>query len=103
MVYICENAMTDFPIGENIEITVEDDGYARWYTVNSDDAGKTITVNIPENSSFALYENDICIYFSVHGNRPVILPKWENCFYRRSAGCWFCDQRKRVVKESIII
>ena len=76
MVYICENAMTDFPIGENIEITVEDDGYARWYTVNSDDAGKTITVNIPENSSFALYENDICIYFSVvHGNRPVILPQ----------------------------
>lgn len=76
MVYICENAMTDFPIGENIEITVEDNGYARWYTVNSDDAGKTITVNIPENSSFAIYEDDICIYFSVvHGNRPVILPK----------------------------
>ncbi|MFA6827019.1 MAG: serine hydrolase domain-containing protein [Bacilli bacterium] len=76
MVYISEKAMTDLPTSENNEITVENDGYARWYTVNPKDIGKTLTVNIPEKSSFALYEDDICVYFSViHGNHPVILPE----------------------------
>jgi len=76
MVYISEKAMTDLPSGGNTFITIEDDGYARWFTVNPDDAGKTITVDIPENGSFAVYDTDACVYFSVvKGNRSVILPE----------------------------
>ena len=36
--------------------TIQDDGYARWYQVGADAAGKTLTVQVPEQGGFAVYD-----------------------------------------------
>lgn len=36
--------------------TIQSDGYARWYTVGEKDAGKTMTVTLPENAGFYVYD-----------------------------------------------
>ncbi|WP_425803289.1 serine hydrolase domain-containing protein [Desulfitobacterium sp. Sab5] len=51
-------------------------GYARWYQVNENSADKIMTVKMPPNAAFAVYdENNTCISCStVNGNGPVKLP-----------------------------
>ncbi|NLV50984.1 MAG: serine hydrolase [Clostridiales bacterium] len=74
-IYISEKDIVDIYAG-NAYCTIQEDGYARWYTVNRKDAGKTMTVSLPKNGSFAVYDEKSCIYFSVvNGNRPVVLPE----------------------------
>ncbi len=76
LIYICEKDMVDLYAGKNAICTIQEDGYARWYTVNQKDAGKTMIVDLPENGSFAVYNEESCIYFSVvDGNQPVVLPE----------------------------
>ena len=36
--------------------TVQEDGYARWYTVSDNAAGKTMTVQLPEDAGFWVYD-----------------------------------------------
>jgi hypothetical protein len=74
-IYISEKDMVDLYAGKNAICTIQEDGYARWYTVNQKDAGKTMIVDLPKNGSFAVYDEEGCIYFSVvDGNQPVLLP-----------------------------
>jgi CubicO group peptidase (beta-lactamase class C family) len=76
MIFISEKAMTDLSTKDNTVITIEENGYSQWYTVNPGDTGKIMTVNMPENASFAVYDTESCIYFSVvNGNQPVVLPE----------------------------
>lgn len=58
LVYISEKATQDLYAEKNAICTIQDDGYARWYTINPKDAGKTMTVDLPENGSFAVYSGD---------------------------------------------
>ncbi|HPO27289.1 MAG TPA: hypothetical protein PK315_07435, partial [Petrotogaceae bacterium] len=52
------------------------DGYACWYKIPDEKAGKTIEVKKQEGSSFAVYDEQECVFYSVAcGNKPVILPK----------------------------
>lgn len=75
-ILISEKNIADIYAGSNALCTIREDGYARWYTVSQNDAGKTMTVNLPENASFAVYDEATCVYYStVSGNRPVILPE----------------------------
>lgn len=62
--------------GGKSKATILEDGFARWYTISDGAAGKTLTVDRPIESSFAVYdENDVCIFFSqVDADRPVELP-----------------------------
>ena len=36
--------------------TIQADGYARWYQIGADAAGKTLTVQVPEHGGFAVYD-----------------------------------------------
>jgi len=75
-IFISEKDIVDLYAGENAICTIQENGYARWYTINKNDAGKTMTVNLPENTSFAVYDEESCVYFSVvSGNQPVKLPE----------------------------
>ena len=41
------------------------DGYARYFTLNSDTAGKTMTVSLPEDAAYAVYDTNYeCVNFS---------------------------------------
>jgi CubicO group peptidase (beta-lactamase class C family) len=65
----------DIYAGADAICTIQQNGYARWYSVGKGDAGKTMTVKLPHNGAFAVYDSSDCIYFStVSGNQPVILP-----------------------------
>lgn len=73
---IREEDIVDLYAGEKAVCTIQKDGYARWYTINPKDVGKIMTVDLPEDASFAVYDEDSCIYFSVvQGNQPVKLPE----------------------------
>ncbi len=75
-IYMKEKDRVDLYAGQNAICTIREDGYARWYTVNQNDTGKTMIVDLPENGSFAVYNEESCIYFSVvDGNKSVVLPE----------------------------
>ena len=75
-ILISEKDMVDMYVGDNAICTIQENGYARWYTISQNDAGKTMTVNLPENASFAVYDEESCVYYSrVNGNQPVKLPE----------------------------
>lgn len=75
-IFISEKDMVNMYAGDNAICTIQENGYARWYTISQNDAGKTMTVNLPENASFAVYDEESCVYYSrVNGNQPVKLPE----------------------------
>lgn len=76
LIFVSEKDIADLYSGENAACTIQENGYARWYNVSQNDAGKTMTVDLPENASFAVYDKESCVYFStVSGNQPVKLPE----------------------------
>ena len=42
--------------GPSSHSTIQADGYARWYQIGADAAGKTLTVQVPEHGGFAVYD-----------------------------------------------
>jgi CubicO group peptidase (beta-lactamase class C family) len=75
-IFISEKDMVDMYAGDNAICTIQENGYARWYTISQNDAGKTMTVNLPENASFAVYDEESCVYYStVNANQAVKLPE----------------------------
>ncbi len=76
MIFVSEKDIVDLNTGENAVCTIQKDGYAEWYSVNANDTGKIMTVDMPENASFAVYDAESCVFFSVvNGNQPVVLPE----------------------------
>lgn len=74
-VYLSESDIEELMAGENVTYAIQADGYARWFSVNQQDAGKTMTVTLPLGGSFAVYDEDSCVHYStVKGNQPVQLP-----------------------------
>jgi len=55
-VYLRESDLEELEAGENVTCTIQADGYARWFTINEQVAGKTMTVILPEGGSFAVYD-----------------------------------------------
>ena len=57
--------------------TIQADGYARWYKVGDNAAGKTMTVQLPEDAGFWAYAADGTIAASsvLRGDRSVKLPE----------------------------
>ncbi len=65
----------DICAGVDAICTILQNGYARWCSVGKGDAGKTMTVKLPQGGAFAVYDSTDCICFSTaSGNQPVILP-----------------------------
>lgn len=74
-VYISERDMQNLHPGGIALVGIQHDGYARWFKTDSNHAGKSLTVVLPNNGAFAVYDENECVFFStVDGNIPVILP-----------------------------
>lgn len=68
--------MPDLYAGIDAICTTPNNGAARWYSVNKKDAGKTMTVTLPEGGAFGVYVGETCIYDSLtEGNHSVKLPE----------------------------
>ncbi len=57
--------------------TIQPNGYARWYSVEDNAAGKTMTVQLPENAGFWVYDRDMKLTASsvLWGDRSAELPE----------------------------
>ena len=75
--YVSETNVKPLDVSQSSKVTLQANGHARWFTIPQAVAGKMMTVELPSNSSFAVYdEKGLCINFTVvSGNNKVQLPK----------------------------
>lgn len=62
--------------GKKSTVTLQADGYAKWYTVPKQAEGKTMTVTLPAQGAFAVYDEKgtVVNYSLVSGSNEVKLP-----------------------------
>ncbi|AWH77142.1 cell wall-binding protein Cwp20 [Clostridioides difficile] len=77
LTYVSEDSITNLPAEKSFTCELESNGYAKWYKIGDDIANKKIEVNLPQNSSFAVYDDKgIPVNYSlVTKNNRVRLPK----------------------------
>ncbi|AXU75178.1 penicillin-binding protein [Clostridioides difficile] len=77
LTYVSEDSITNLPAEKSFTCELESNGYAKWYKIGDDIANKKIEVNLPQNSSFAVYDDKgVPVNYSlVTKNNRVRLPK----------------------------
>ncbi|MEK4358355.1 serine hydrolase domain-containing protein [Paenibacillus sp. FSL M7-1455] len=77
--------------GKQSTVTIQPDGYAKWFTIPDGAAGKQMTVNMPARGSYAVYdEKGTCMNFTVAtGKNEVVLPKNGTVVFAGEAGSTF--------------
>lgn len=75
--YTSEDSITNLPSENSFTFQIGSKGYAKWYKIGDDIANKKIEVNLPQNSSFAVYDaKGVPVNYSlVTKNNRVRLPK----------------------------
>ncbi|MGG1878608.1 serine hydrolase domain-containing protein [Paenibacillus cisolokensis] len=75
--YMSEDGIKPLYHGKKSRLTIHPEGHARWFTVPEQAAARTMTVELPENGGFAVYdENGVCLNFTViSGEASVALPE----------------------------
>lgn len=91
IILVNENTVKPISVSKKSTVTIPPSGYARWYTINDKDGGKTIKVSMPSKASFAVYDaKGTCIYFSVIGGKDQItLPAGGSIVFAGDAGTKF--------------
>jgi CubicO group peptidase (beta-lactamase class C family) len=77
--------------GQHSTVIVQTDGNARWYSVPEAVAGKKMTVAMPEQGAFAVYDGKgTCVnYTMISGNNEVVLPENGTIVFAGKAGSSF--------------
>ena len=90
-ILVSEDAVSSIFDGSESICTIQENGYARWYTIGQSSAGRTMTVEVPPDSSFAVYDaNGICVNFTtVSGNHSTVLPQGGSIAFIGPAGSRF--------------
>ncbi|HNR64927.1 MAG TPA: serine hydrolase domain-containing protein, partial [Atribacterota bacterium] len=74
-IYLSGKGISEIYAGVDAICTIPESGYAQWYFVGKEEEGKTMTVKLPDEGAFAVYDSSECIYYStVSDNQPVMLP-----------------------------
>ena len=75
--YISEDGVKPLYAGHQSVATLKPDETVRWYTIPDKAAGKTMTVSLPDQAAYAVYDaNGLCVSYSVvHGSGEVNLPE----------------------------
>lgn len=75
-IFLCDKNIDYLNGSETGSCIIGTDGYACWYKIPDDKAGKSIEVSKQGGSSFAVYDENSCIFYSVvSGNQKIMLPK----------------------------
>lgn len=76
-VYASEGIVQSLYSGKQSRVTIQLDGYARWFSVPAAVSGKVMTVKMPATGSFAVYDQrGACIHHTViSGKNEVVLPE----------------------------
>ncbi|MDC2865106.1 serine hydrolase domain-containing protein [Bacillus sp. BP-3] len=77
LLYVSESNVKPLDTSQSSKVTLSANGHAKWFTIPQVAAGKTMTVELPSKSSFAVYdEKGVCVNFTiVSNNNKVKLPK----------------------------
>ncbi len=89
--YVSEDKVTPLYNGKQSKVTVQPDGYAKWYSIPKAIAGKKMIVSLPEQGSYAVYDgNGTCVNYTViSGSNEVILPENGTIVFAGNAGASF--------------
>jgi CubicO group peptidase (beta-lactamase class C family) len=90
-VFASEEMVKPIYSGKRSATTIQADGYAKWFSVPATAKGKVMTVKLPANGAFAVYDqNGICINHSVvSGKNVVVLPEQGRIVFAGEAGSQF--------------
>ncbi|PWW33509.1 MULTISPECIES: serine hydrolase domain-containing protein [Paenibacillus] len=90
-VFVSEELVKPIYSGKQSATTIQADGYAKWFSVPATAKGKVMTVKLPANGAFAIYDqNGICINHSVvSGKNVVVLPENGRIVFAGEAGSQF--------------
>ena len=83
--------MHDLYAGPGAYCTIMENGWARWYTVGEKAVGKTMTVTLPENSGFYVYNADGSVAYSsvAYGDTTAVLPEGGTIVFAGDPGARF--------------
>lgn len=89
--YVSEDKVIPLYQGKKSTVTVQTDGNARWYSVPQAAVGKKMTVAMPEQGAFAVYDaNGSCVNYTViSGSNEVVLPENGIIVFAGNAGSSF--------------
>ncbi|SHO45547.1 serine hydrolase domain-containing protein [Anaerocolumna xylanovorans] len=75
----------------NKKYTVGGKGYAVWYSINQKNVSGKVSITVPKNAAYALYDdNNTCLAYSyVKNNKTVTLPKKGYIVFVGDAGSTF--------------
>ncbi|SHN56679.1 CubicO group peptidase, beta-lactamase class C family [Paenibacillus sp. ov031] len=90
-VYASEELVKPIYSGKQSATTIQADGYAKWFSVPATAKGKVMTVKLPSNGAFAVYDQTgICINHTVvSGKNKVVLPENGRIVFAGEAGSKF--------------
>lgn len=89
--YVGQDHIKPIYAGATSAVTIQADGYARWFTIPDAAAGKIMKVELPSNGSYAVYDqNGLCVKFSiVKGANEIELPANGTIVFAGDAGAKF--------------
>ncbi len=75
--YVEETAIETLSAENQFTCTIDKDGYAKWYKIGSESADRKITVDIPKNAAFVVYDSNgkLVNDSTITGVNKTILPK----------------------------
>ncbi|MGG4106156.1 serine hydrolase domain-containing protein [Paenibacillus lautus] len=90
-VYASDEIVKPLYSGKQSVTTIQADGYAKWFSIPSTVNGKVMTVKLPSNGAFAVYDQKgICINHSVvSGKNVVVLPENGRIVFAGDVGSTF--------------
>ncbi|MWC29826.1 serine hydrolase domain-containing protein [Paenibacillus sp. MMS18-CY102] len=85
---VSEDALKPLYAGKHSSTTISANGYAKWYTIPDNAAGKTIKVSPSSKGSYAVYdENGTCVGLgTINSANPTVLPKNGTVMFAGEAG-----------------
>ncbi|OAB44743.1 serine hydrolase domain-containing protein [Paenibacillus glacialis] len=95
--FVSEDKVLSLYNGKHSTVTVQTDGNARWYSVPKAVVGKKMTVVMPEQGAFAVYDGKgTCVNYSlISGNNEVVLPENGTVVFAGKAGSSFSVSLKK--------
>lgn len=92
MVYMASDGVKELFTGSGwAYTTVQEDGYARWYNIGTAAAGKSMTVQVPEDAGFYVYDADGKVTASsvLWGDAAAVLPEGGTVVFAGRPGARF--------------
>ncbi|MGO4528202.1 serine hydrolase domain-containing protein [Paenibacillus sp. 2TAF8] len=89
--YASEEIVQTLYSGKQSKITIQPEGYNRWFSVPAAVEGQVMTVKMPANAAFAVYDQKgVCVNHTVvSGKNEIVLPENGRLVFAGEAGSRF--------------